>query len=180
MSVLKDRLPQLQQIIPVFAVTSMMFFGWTAFRFSQKLPSLLLYLGLDEIISIYSYALTTDFLESMIYSIVISVVGFVLPKRLFRESFIARGSLLSLLGVGYLMYLAFIVGQSKSMEFPWDVIVWAPAWAVAILLASIVLPFIAPIRTVVESFADRAIIFLYILMPLSAVSILIVIVNQIR
>jgi hypothetical protein len=180
MSVFKDRLPPFQQIVPVFAVTNMMFFGWTAFRFSQKLPSFLLYLRLDEIVSTYSYALVTDFMESLIYIFVVALVGFVLPKRLFRESFIARGSLLSLLGIGYLMYLAFAVGQSKSMDFPWDVFAQAPAWAFGILSASVVLPLFAPIRSAVESFADRAVIFLYILAPLSAVGALIVLVNQLR
>lgn len=180
MSFIKDRLPSFQQIIPVFAVTCMMFFGWTAFRFSQKLPSFLLYLRLDEIVSIYSYALVTDFAESLIYILLVALVGFVLPKRLFRESFIASGALLSLLGVGYLMYLAFAVGQSKSMDFPWDVFAQAPAWVLGILLASVVLPLFAPIRSAVESFADRTIIFLYILAPLSAVGAVIVVINQLR
>ncbi|GAB4565928.1 MAG: hypothetical protein Fur0017_03880 [Anaerolineales bacterium] len=180
MTFFKDRIPQIQQIIPVFAVTCMMFFGWTTFRFAQKLSSFLLYLQVDEIISVYSYALVTDFLESLIYIIVIVAIGFVLPKRLFRESFIARGSLLSLLGIGYLMYLAIVIGQSKSMEFPWDIVAWAPAWTLGILLTSITLPVFTPLKSVIESFADRAIIFLYILVPLSALSALIVIINQLR
>jgi hypothetical protein len=158
----------------------MMFFGWTVFRFSQKLPSFLLYLRFDEIVSIYSYALVTNFTESLIYVFVVAAVGFILPKRWFRENFIASGSLLSLLGIGYLIYLALVVGQSKSMEFPWEEVAWAPAWALGILAASVALPVFAPVRSTVESFADRAIIFLYILTPLSAVGALIVAVNQLR
>ena len=54
----------------------------------------------------------------------------------------------------------------------------APFLALGMLAAAIALPALPPIRRALEAFADRAIIFLYVLMPLSALALVVLVINN--
>ncbi len=165
---LRNRIPRLQQIAPVFAVVCMLIYGWTTYRFIQKLPSWLLYLNVQEILSNYSHTLVFNFLEALLITCLVILLNFLLPAKLFMDMFVARASLLAAFGLGYLIFLALAVGQSKLSQFPQELFRWAPLVFAVILLLAIYLPHNLRIRKSVEFFADRAVIFLYVLLPLTA------------
>lgn len=95
------------------------------------------------------------------------------------ELFVARGSLFSILGLGYLIYLALAVGQSKSSQFPMDLFKWVPFMFLVILLLAIFLPRVEMVRKIMEDFADRTLIFLYILLPLTGLGLLLFLFNNV-
>jgi hypothetical protein len=175
---LRDRFPKFKQIVSVFAVMSMLIYGWTTYRFIQKLPSWLYYLNFQEIFSNYSYTLVFNFVECLIFVSAVLLINFILPKKIFMDMFVARSSLLALFGIGYLIYLAIAIGESKATQFPRELFGWVPYIALAILVFSIVLPLSPPVRKVLETFAENATIFLYILVPLSVVGFLVVVANN--
>ena len=94
------------------------------------------------------------------------------------DKFVARGSLLALFGVGYLIYLAVMIGESKATQFPFELFTWAPYIALAVLVASVSLPLISQVNKALETFAENATIFLYILLPLTAIGLLVVVFNN--
>ena len=169
---LRDRFPKFQQSAAVFAVASMLFYGWETYRFIQKLPSWLFYLNLQEIFSNYSYLLVFSFVECLIFVSAVILLNFLLPKKIFMDMFVARASLLALFGIGYLIYLAIAIGESKATQFPFDLFDRVPYIGLAILVFSIVLPLIAPVRKVLETFAENATI------PLSAVGVVVFVINN--
>lgn len=169
---LKEKIPSIAQVTPVLAVTAMMLYGWTTYRFIQKLPSWLLFLTTPEILANYTQTLVFNLVETLLVLGMILFLNLLVPKRFFGEMFIARGSLLSGLGLGYLMYLAYAIGASKLSQFPWRIFQWSPLVYLAILFLAVVLPYSDRVRKVVENFADRAIIFLYILTPLTGIGLL--------
>jgi hypothetical protein len=175
---IKDKIPGINQITPVLAITALLLYGWTFYRFIDKLPSWLLFSTFPEILSYYAQTLVLNLVEFLLVIGVIVLINFLLPRQFFMEMFVARGSLLSGFSLGYLMYLAFSIGQSKLSQFPWKIFQWAPFVFIAIFLLAIVLPYILPIRKIVEDFADRAIIFLYILAPLTGLGLLIFVFNN--
>ena len=77
----------------------MMIYGWTTYSFIRRLPSWLYYLKFQEILSNYSYAAIINFLEALLFMGGILVINFLLPRRLFLDLFVARGSLFAVLGV---------------------------------------------------------------------------------
>ena len=170
---ISSKLPGKQQIAQVFAVISILLYGWTTYRFIQKLPSWLYYLNVGEIISNYSFTLVLNFLEALLFISLVVVIGFLLPKRFFMERFVAHGSLLAIFGLGYLIYLASAIGQSKSSQFPSELFSWTSFIFVIILFLAIVLPFLKPVERITDGFADRAVVFLYILLPMTGLGILI-------
>jgi len=175
---LRDRVPKFDQIVPVFAVTSLFVYGWTTYRFLQKLPSWLYYLNAREILLNLSHTLVINFVECALILGALVALGIVLPQNFFGEAFVAHASLLSILGVGYLIYLALIIGESKASQFPMDAFTLVPVVGLAILGLSVFLPLISVVCAALEDFADRAAVFLYLLVPLSAVAGVVFLVNN--
>jgi len=175
---LRDRVPKFDQIVPVFAVTSFFVYGWTTYRFLQKLPSWLYYLNAREILLNLSHTLVINFVECALILGALVALGVVLPRKIFGDVFVARASLLSILGVSYLIYLALIIGESKASQFPMDVFTLAPVVGLVILGLSVFLPLISVVCAVLEDFADRATVFLYLLIPISAVAGVVFLVNN--
>jgi len=176
---LRDRFPKFDQIVSVFAVTSLFVYGWTTYRFLEKLPSWLYYLNIQEILLNLSHTLVINFVESVLFLSMLVALSVVLPQKLFGNVFVARGALFSILGLSYLIYLAITIGASKASQFPMDVFTLVPIVGLAILGLSVFLPMISVVRTILEGFADRATVFLYLLVPLSALAGVVFIVNNI-
>jgi hypothetical protein len=175
---IRQKLPGGRQLVQVFAVASVMIYGWTTYRLIQKLPSWLFYLNAPEIFANYSHALVLNLLEVLLFVALIVLINLLLPAKLFMERFVARGSLFSIFSLGYLIYLALAIGQSKASQFPSEIFVWTPLVFLMILLSSVFLPQVEVIRKITEGFADRTVIFLYILLPLTGVGLLIFIFNN--
>lgn len=155
----------------------MMVYGWTIFKFSYYVPSWLYFLNVGEILTILAYSVVVNFLESIFILLIVILVSVLLPRKWFAELFITRGSSLSILLLGLMMYVA---NQFTTKEYyPTEIIHWLPG---ILILIGILVYYISQVhflRTVVEMFADRAIIFLYISIPVSALSFIVVVVRNI-
>jgi cytochrome bd-type quinol oxidase subunit 1 len=98
----------------------------------------------------------------------------VLPKKWFRDVFVARGASLAILGLAYMIYLA---NQFQTKEdYPSiSLKLWSVSLAVGlIMLGTFFAGRISVVRKILEVFSDRATIFLYISIPLSLISLLVV------
>ncbi|RJP51072.1 MAG: hypothetical protein C4583_09785 [Anaerolineaceae bacterium] len=174
---LKSRLPALDAILPVFAVISFLVYGWTLVVFLWKVPSWMMFLTFGEILSVFAYSMTSAFLESLAALAILLLASMLLPARWMREVFVTRGSVAALFGLGSIMlymYRLSVTGYAVLHDlFPWT-------WIA--LALSLLLTFLAPrLRFVIRSVAwisDRLIVFLFLLLPISLVSVIVVIVRN--
>ena len=149
-----------------------MIYGWTILKFNYSLPGWIYFLNLGEIMGIFAYSMATNLFESVFILLGVIAIGVMLPKKWFGESFVARGASLSILVLALIMYIA--NHFSTKQYYPADIIRWSPAILVLIGLVVYLLGRMRVIRNGIEFFADRAIIFLYISIPLSIISLIIV------
>jgi hypothetical protein len=170
---LRSKIPGASQLAQVFAVISILTYGWTTYRLLEKLPSWLFYLRINEIVANYSYTVVVDFLETLLFLSLVLVINLLLPRKFFMEKFVARGSLLAVFSLGYLIYLASAIGRSKSSQFPAELFQWTSLVFLMIVLLAILLPFLKPVQKVADEFADRSTVFLYIILPVTSLGILI-------
>lgn len=143
---------------------------WFLFR----LTTWRVYLNPWELAGVLAFSLVLTFTESILVFCVPVILGLCLPRSWFREVFVARGGMLAATG---LIYMMFLDDQLKhEMLFPTLPI--QPWLLVLPLVAVPVMVFaagrMASLRRIVESFADRATIFLYLLMPLTAISVFVI------
>ena len=159
------RLPEPQAILQVYAVIAFMLSAWTSVAFLWRLSTWLLTLNIGEIFTIFSYAMLTNLLESLIMLLILLVVSALLPPRFLRDDFIVRGTILSMGLLGSLMaYLAlnraFGIGNVAALL----------AGPIAVLsLMFFFLGFSSKVywlRSSATWISDHLIVFLFILVPL--------------
>jgi hypothetical protein len=179
MTGLLQRFPTSSAIAPVYAVIAVPIFGWTITSGFWKLPSWLNFLSLGEISAIFAYAMMTAFLESLLVCSLVLFLCFLLPARTFRDRFVVRGTWLALgLGLSVLGY-----GAWRGMTRFSYAEVSLVTWSIVSILAVAVLTFLAGrvrfMARLAEWISDRLTVFLYILIPVSIVSILVVFVRNV-
>ena len=171
---LLEKIPRPNKLFPVYAIVVLMIHAWTLRWFIWKFSSWIFYLHTDEILVILMYSLSVNFIESLLVIFLFVGVSLLLPKAWFHDQFVARGTALGLLSLGYLMYLSSLF-QDKG-DFPRSFILRT---SIPVLIAIVVLVYLSTrlgfVRGVLEEIADRATIFLYITVPASIISIIVVI-----
>jgi hypothetical protein len=167
------RLPKLEAIYPVYGVIVTLIYGWSVYRFIWKFPSWLKFLVPGEIVTAAFYTLVSDLFESLLILAVLILFAFVLPGKWMRENFIFRGGLSALSVLGLFIGLAYFNVTLEQVSKYWF---WA---LVGFVLLHILFGKIHPLQTGIEKLADAASIFLYLTVPLSMLSLLVVLFRNI-
>lgn len=170
---LKNRLPRLAQLYPVYAIIVILVYGWTIYWSFWKLPSWMDFLPLGGIAAIYCYLLMSNFLESLLALLGVVIVSLILPPKWFREIFVSRASVLA--ASVLISFMVFESHFNKPAEYFHEL----PVYLIPIILLGGILAFLAGwipiIRKGVEILAENAVIFLYISVPLSLLALVVVI-----
>ncbi|HTP02445.1 MAG TPA: hypothetical protein VMJ64_13815, partial [Anaerolineales bacterium] len=174
----RQRLPSRAELASVFAIIILVIYTWTMLWFFWKLPSWMYFLNAREILMVFSYSLATNLLESLAVLAFPLLLAILLPKRWFADAFVARGAAFALAALGCLIYLAYQF-SSKAL-YPAVLRSAAPfvAALALIVLAVYLAGRVVPLRRGIEFLAERATIFLYILVPLSLLSMLVILLHS--
>ena len=165
-----SRFPKGSHIAGVYAIIIVMIYSWTIIWFFWKLPSWLHFMQIPEILAVLSVSMVTDFLESVIVLFLTILLAMVLPKSWFSDVFIIRGTSLVLLTLGYLMFFAF---QFPEESYPKQLILLSPLFFIVFFFLVYLSTKVSFIGKVIESLAGQAVIFLYIYIPISILSVVI-------
>lgn len=170
---ISKRLPGWQAILSVYAIIVLFVYGWTVYWILWKLPSWIYYLTTAEILLIICYAMVVNLLESLAFFLGVLILGIVAPKAWFADRFGPVGSLLSIL-LGF-MLIVFSAPIRAAESFSYTPLIQIGILVLAAFGLAMLLPRYRPASALLEQLADRAKIFLYISLPVSLVSLLIVI-----
>jgi hypothetical protein len=172
---LLNRLPKWPQVAAVYAVIVLVIYTWTILWFFWKLPSWLYFLSVGEILTIYAYAAAINLLESLLILCLPLGLGLILPRKWFSDVFVTRSIIVALSVLGY---AAYILTQFQSREdYPGGIIRLLPLVFLASLLLAFLVGKVKFVAKVIDAFAERATIFLYLLLPISLVCLAVVLVR---
>lgn len=171
------RIPSLTQLAPVYAVAMTMIYSWSLLRFSWRLPSFLKYSTNGEIGVIFAYLMVVNLLESLVVVFAPVILSVILPQKWFHDRFVTKGVLLVSMGLGYLIYIAEKI--VPEMPFPYTLIKWSPVFFLLILLLVLLLGQIKFLQRIVDDISDRFVVFLYVSIPVSAISLMVVLIRNI-
>jgi len=172
---LKNRFPPRDQIMLVFASIVFPLYSWTTYWVLDYLPSWLKSMTIVETISINAYAYAWVFLESLMMLLFVLLLAILMPEKWLRKNFVSKGSM-----VVWLICIFSFLSQLKNTgkyDFMAEI---NPRVG---LLVSIVFTFLLlskfhRLNGALRSIADRLLIFLYIYIPVSGISMLIVLFNN--
>jgi hypothetical protein len=117
-----------------------------------------------------------NLLESVLVLLVPILMSIILPQKWFYDQFKTKSISLVLLGLGYLIYLD--KKLYADFPFPLPLVRWIPVAGVAILLLVFLIDRVGFLRRVLDELANRLTIFLYISIPISVVSLLVILIRN--
>ncbi len=169
---LLNRFPKREQIISVYAVGVTILYFWAALHaIKDLLSNWSLSLNIVEILSMFAYIMAGTFLESLLLIFTLLFISFILPQKVFAEKFIVRGTILTITFLGSIMYF-----YTQTSIF--DVLENINKWGIFFTSVTIILMLLGElsqfVSRIIESIADRCIVFLYLYPPLSFISMIII------
>lgn len=171
------RFPSLKQLAPVYSVIVIVVYGFSLIRFFWRVPSLINYSTVGQVGVIFSYMVAVNLIESLMIICAPILLSLFLPSKWFYDQFVARGVLLVSLGLGYAGYIASHINTVDP--FPYILFRWSPAVFIAILLLVFLLAQISFLRRSLEWLAEQLEVFLLISIPLSLVSVVVLLLRNI-
>ena len=176
MSIIK-KIPKLEEIAPVYAVIVMMVYPWTLTRFFWKLSSWILFASVGDLAAFVAYMVVVNLLESILILLVLLAMSIILPRKLFYDRFKTRSVALVLFGLGFLIYLN--RNLHADAPFPMTLVRWIPMAVVVVLVLVFLVDKVGFLRRVLDELASRLTVFLYISIPISVVSLLVILIRNV-
>ena len=172
-SAIKSRLPGVKEILPVYAVIVFFLLSWATLVFFWKFPAWLNYLTLGEAAVLYLYAAFTEFLESLVYLLILLGLCFILPSKLLKDVFPVRGIPAAVALPGFILladYLIVFQELAVWQAIPASLAIMGGVFALLIWLSGRY----SSVQKGMLLFGDRTMIFLYIYLPLMLISSVVV------
>lgn len=121
--------------------------------------------------------MVVNLIESALVLLAPVLLSVILPKKWFFERFITKGALLLSLGLGYVMY--FDNHLNYQSPFPLTLVYQTPIILAAIVVLVFLVDWIGILEKILIDLSDRLIVFLYISIPVSLISLLVVLIRNI-
>lgn len=176
MSLLK-RFPEKGQMVSVYAVGATILYSWAFFNAIQEFAkNWSLHLNISEILGLFSYTMAGTFLESVLFFLVLLLISFILPKKIFSDKFILRGTILTITFLGSIIYL-------YTQTFTYGLLDNIGKWGVFFASFTFLLILLGEVNEfaarVIQSIADRCTVFLYVYLPISFISMIVIFIRNV-
>jgi hypothetical protein len=161
----------LKHILPVYSLICFIVYFWSLLHFLWRFPSWARYSTLGEVLVMFAYMTTTNFFESLVIVFIVILLCLIFTRH-FADRFVTTGTLITLAGLLFLVY--------RSYYFPLKIIngLTSIQWLIVGMagLAILLCPWHRwpSLDRNIKLFADYFLIFLYITIPVSILSVCVV------
>jgi hypothetical protein len=171
-----ERLPKKEEIISVYGVIITILYSWAIFSSLMDLSrNWSLYFNVSDIFSLFAYIIFAAFVESLIFIAIPVFIYFIMPQPLVNGNFILYGTIITATLSGVLINLQLNIMTFNFLEYALTYVI------LPFIASTIVILFLSRkriVREVLEKLAERCTVFLYVYLPLSLLSIIVVVVRN--
>ncbi|MCB0111996.1 MAG: hypothetical protein KDE53_39000 [Caldilineaceae bacterium] len=175
MATYKVRRFSLRDLILVLGVCAFPIFTWSLYYFFERLPAWLYYLDLWEIVGIFAYTQLFALVESVTILLTLALAAVLLPV-FFRGRFVAVGSVLVLFLAGIAMLVQREDNALRALS-PVPLLI-AAAIALTLTLLLVLIYRRTRVQSLVEAFAERVSVLLYLYLPISLIGLVVVVIRN--
>jgi len=176
-----SKIPNRREFLPVFSLILFIVYSWTIYRMLFQIPSWLYSHSKTGIFFLAAYVIAVALIESLLLFGFVLLVSLILPRGIFRDQFIAQGSLMVIACTIWALIFKF-QSESSGLRNLFEVSAWILLFILTLLLIAVVSPFLMQryprSKSALEAIADRMIIFAWIYVPIGLVSLAIVLVRN--
>jgi hypothetical protein len=179
MKLFRGRIPKREEILYVFGGVVFVVYTWAIRGFLYQFSSLRLYHTLGEIFAVFSYLMAFALLESLFVVSGLVMIGFILPRKWFKEGFAYKGFITTMVAAVAMVILQYYLFSLHYAMPPMKILYQGLGVAVVLLIfliwASQNIPKLQNFLLTVE---ERTQIFLYFYIPLGIVGLTVVILRN--
>jgi hypothetical protein len=176
-----SKIPPWQEILPVASSILFIVYTFTIYRMLFQIPSWLYSHTKPDIFFLAVYVFAAAFIESLLVCAFIVALNLITPRWIFRDQFIAQGSLMVIACAIWALILKYQLDISGLRGLR-AVLMLVTLFTLSLLIILIVFYFLMkrfpPVKSLLEALADRMIIFAWIYAPVGLVSMVIVLVRK--
>ncbi len=176
------KLPSRQEALPVFSTIVFFVFTWTLYRMFYQVPSWLYFMNLWNVLVLIAYVLAFALVESSIMMGFVTLLCLIFPSKIFRANFVPlASSLVTAMAAGAVMVqrrISYVYDLTLRQSVIYPALILA-AMLLIIVLLSLIFNRFKRFARLVSAVADRMIIFSFIYVPLSLISLVVVIIRNI-
>jgi hypothetical protein len=169
--------PENREIFLVFGVVLFAVHSWSIRAFLYNLPSLILYMNIGQVTSVFAYMMAFAFMESLLVIGLLILISAILPPNWFRNKFASKSFLTILVGA----LLAIDIRISTPNRYPgMEFLFWRVLLSAVILIASLLaMHYFRPVQKGIDFILEQMTIMTYIYLPIGVFSLVIVLARNI-
>jgi hypothetical protein len=173
------RVPTYRESLLVFAVCAFAVYNWSLLQFSEKVPGWLFYLTIWDVLGILAYSLVFALLESGLVVGALWLLAAILPTRFLRERFVAVGVIVVLVTAAFAILAHLNDNLFRQSSLPM-LLLWGLIYLGTIAIASFLLARSGRLQSLAMALAERLSVLLIIYLPVSLLSLIVVVVRNLR
>jgi hypothetical protein len=179
LDIFRNRFASIQDIVLVFAACVVPLYSWSILVFFKKMSYWLLFLDAWDLVGIFAYAQAFAFLECAIVLLALVFLGAILPARFLRDRFVAQSSALVFLTSGWL--IAQQLGRAQFFLFtpPRTMLLWLSLYLVSVGVSCVLIYRSKRLEKSINSFSERLTVLLYVYVPITFLSVIIVVLRNV-
>ena len=181
MAISRYRFIPLKDIGSVFAACVVPIHSWATLTFLYQVTGWIVYLNVWDVIGTFAYTQAFAFLESLVVLLCVILLAVILPARVLRDRFVPLGGMLVLLNLAWAIAVQYTGIIPFTRYVPWHskkFLLGAVAYLVSLGASYVWVRRHERVQGAVSSFVERLTVLLYIYIPLSLASIVILIIRN--
>ena len=166
----------------MFAACAVPVHTWTTLLYFNQMPGWLVYLSTWDLIGTFAYVQMLALIESLTILLIMVLLAAILPARLFRKQFVAQGSVLAFLHLGWAIVIHLTGIKPWLSGNPWQskkFLVGITAYLALVIVSYVLVVRYKRVQELVASFAERLLVLLYVYLPMGLFGIAIVIARNV-
>ena len=169
------------EILYVFGGVVFVIYSWSIRGFLYQFSSLRLYHTLGEIFGVFSYLMAFALVESLVMMVGLIAIGFILPRKWFREGFAYKGFITTLVaGIAMIRLHYYLFSLNYAMP-PMNVIYLGTGIVIVLLISLLWFFHNTPqLQKFLLALQERLQIFIYFYIPLGILGLLVVVLRNLR
>lgn len=172
MESIQNRFPRQSDLLAVFGMVVFLCYSWTMLGFLNKLSSFLLYFTLGEIANILAFMMAFTLLESLVLTVLLVLLGVILPAGWLREGFAFKGFIIVIVATG----TSILFQTQLDSNFPHPLVlllfILVPIGLAIVLITRI--RSMPKVYNLIHNIQDRILIMLFVYVPLGVLSLVFV------
>jgi hypothetical protein len=172
-----ERLPARRELIFAFALCAFPIYSWAVIQFLDRLPGWLFYLKIWDMVGIFAYSQLFALIETFLVLGGLIVLAFVLPQTLFRRRFVAVVLVLILFATGGAVAFHYVEQALRAARYR-ELSIGVAIYGLFFLTCYLAALHWSNAVEIAENIADHLTTLLYLYLPVSVLSGVLVLVRN--